>query len=107
MKFPVLKDNDLPFYPLKKSGCPICGCQFTGGFVYLCGGAIPQEESDLNLLGFLHVGFHSATTECIGSTDLDIVENLRGGQFDFGFCSSPCLRQFFSSIVDQLEAQLS
>ena len=105
MKFPVLKDNDRPFYPAKKSGCPICGCQFTG-LVYLCGGAIPQEGGDLNLLGFLHVGFHSASTECIGSTDLDIVENLRGGQFDFSFCSTPCLRQFLSSIVDQLEAQL-
>lgn len=105
MKFPVLKDNDRPFYPPKNSGCPICGSQITGGVVYLCGGATPQED-DPNLLGFLHVGFHSASTECIGSTDLDIVENLRGGQFDFSFCSTPCLRQFLSSIVDQLEAQL-
>jgi hypothetical protein len=37
------------------------------------------------------------------SGGVEVVENLKGGQFDLQFCSTSCLRRFLSSLVDEVE----
>ena len=36
---------------------------------------------------------------------VDIVEDVRGGQFSMYFCSTDCLRAFLNSCVDELDRQ--
>lgn len=53
-------------------------------------------------IGFLCVSWHSADICSL----LDIADETPGGQFDFYFCSTKCLRAFFGACVDGLEAKV-
>jgi hypothetical protein len=106
--FPLLKDNDHSILPSRtEDGCIVCQTDFQKGLVYLSAGAVAEAtlvESDL-LEGFFHIGFHSNPNE-LNSQDVDVVNNLIGGQFDLNFCSTSCLRKFLMGLVDELEVRL-
>ena len=58
-------------------------------------------------LAFLNVGFHGVNPDMSDSADIEIVNDLPGGQFDLSFCSLACLRSWFIGLVDQLEDDLA
>ncbi len=118
MKFPILsgRHTALP----KKPVCPRCGKRkvlephsmaiFDGGALFVnrkkrYGGLNDQMD------GFVGIAWHGAHDTGIG-TDRDIFTSVyaaldcRGGQFEIYFCSTACLRAFFNSWVDALEAQI-
>src|SRR5947209_5902459 len=83
------------------------------GFAYIMGGAtipIPNTAgrkcNESLLSAFLNVGFHSSHTDCKGNGDVEIVDDLCGGQFDLHFCSLDCLQQFFNHLVQTLRVQI-
>jgi hypothetical protein len=55
-------------------------------------------------VGFLEFGCHDADAPaCVYVVDYD----ASGGEFEFHFCSTACLRAFLSAQVDALEAELA
>lgn len=87
MTFPVLSDADRPFYP-GDARCPTCGGDFSQGVAYLSAGALLLSPDGQNssatdrLQAFLHIGFHGRDSDMKDSSDVLIVEDLQGGQFD-------------------------
>jgi hypothetical protein len=81
----------------------VCGNEMRSGLVYCNAGAMPESDGGPELLAFWQVGYHSAAVDCEGSRNVDLVDSLRGGQFDLNFCSTACLRRFFTYVVDALE----
>jgi hypothetical protein len=111
-RFPLLKGQDRPFFPGKGQGCLVCGKPYQGrGFAYLGAGASCDFDEcgiDERALGaFFHVGFHGKNADMSDSGGVEVVKDLDGGQFDLQFCSTACLRQFFSTIVDEVEKSIS
>jgi hypothetical protein len=89
--------------------CRHCAGRIRGGLVYVEGGALLLDESELNSIhsnrhrAFLNVGFHGVNPGMSDSADIEIVNDLPGGQFNLSFCSLACLRSWFIGLVDQLE----
>jgi hypothetical protein len=108
MKFPVLRDSDLPFAPGGRQCCLMCSCNLSERFVYLSGGACADVNAiDDSLLGaFFNIGSHSHDPRGVGNEEVEVIRDLKGGQFDLGFCSTKCLREFFVSLVAELEARI-
>jgi endogenous inhibitor of DNA gyrase (YacG/DUF329 family) len=115
MKFPLLK-GDHYAHP-KKALCPQCKKQkvlephsmaiFSGGAMYL--GKKKGVPDDLE--GIAGVTWHGAHDNGVGGdrdiyTSVDLAEGLHGGQFEIYFCSTRCLRAFFNSWVDALDAKI-
>ncbi len=70
--------------------------------------AILMNAALTSALGaFFHVGFHGKNADMSDSGGVEVVKDLDGGQFDLQFCSTACLRQFFSTIVDEVEKSIS
>ncbi len=118
MKFPVLKVRHTK-HP-KKAVCPQCQQHkvlephsmaiFNGGATFmgrkrLNGGL--HEQMD----GFASITWPGAHDTGLGEdrdifTSVDFATDCRGGQFEIYFCSTACLRAFFNSWVDALEAKI-
>jgi len=69
---------------------------------------------DDRLEGYLHVTWHGAQTNDGGRGEypdiyeyIDIVSDVKRGQFDICFCSTKCLRNFFNHVVDKLEQKVA
>lgn len=113
MNFPVIKENNKPFYPTEDI-CPICNADRTklnSNFFILNGGALKKvnEENFIStddFVGFLNLTFHAGEDSKVSGATLDIVENSKFGQFDIYFCSTDCMRIFFNKSIDQLETKL-
>jgi hypothetical protein len=112
-RFPWLRDNDLPYWPPRRR-CPVCGRPFVDTVVYIMAGALVPIQStgrraraERQMEGFFNVGVHTSDTECRGNADLEIVRDLKGGQFDLQFCSLDCLQEFFNFLVEQLRTESS
>ena len=107
--FPVLSGSDKACYP-KDGRCPTCGGNFEKGTVYISGGALllsadGQESIDTDRLrAFLNVGIHGRDLEMRDSSDITVVEELGGGQFDLTWCSIACLREWLSDLLKQVES---
>jgi len=118
MKFPILSGRHTahPNKPL----CPQCKKRkvlephsmaiFDGGALFMnrkkrYGGLHDQMD------GFVSITWHGAHDTGLGAdrdifTSVDAALDCRGGQFEIYFCSTACLRAFFNSWVDALEAQI-
>ena len=106
LQFPVLSGRDYPFVPKERfGGCPICGKKIENGAAYVHGGAV-YEDTTFETEAFFKVGYHSKATDVSGCGQVDVVKHLYGGQFDLNFCSTSCVRAFFSKIVDEVERQV-
>ena len=109
--FPVLSKRDKPYYP-KDRRCPVCGGSFEKGIVYVSGGALllsadGRDSIDTDRLqGFLNVGIHGRDPEMRDSSDITVVQELCGGQFDLTWCSVACLRKWLSDLLKQVESLL-
>jgi hypothetical protein len=115
MKFPILKGKHTA-HP-DKAVCPQCKRRkvlephsmaiFAGGSIYAGGRrGIPDE-----LEGFASITWHGAHDGGIGDdrdiyVSTDFARDCQGGQFEIYFCSTGCLRAFFNSWVDALEAKV-
>ena len=88
--------------------CRHCAGPIRGGLAYVEGGALLRDEMELNNIhdnrhrAFLNVGFHGVNPDMSDSADIDVVNDLPGGQFDLSFCSLACLKSWFIGIVDHL-----
>ena len=104
--YPVLADRDRC-----SPQCVVCdrSCGEPGEFLVLEAGAILHEDESRQSGGpdelmSAHLTLVKHGAEPHGPyIRLDLVRELIGGQADLMFCSSGCLRQFFSSAVDELE----
>lgn len=121
MKFPLIEKNK-SYYP-DKAICPWCKENKVfepHSFVHIGGGALleyPDEDetfgSSEKMLVFFHVGWHGAHPEDGGVgkdpdtyVNLNIANDVEGGQFELYFCSTKCLREFLNSCVDKLEDEI-
>jgi hypothetical protein len=74
--------------------------------VYVSGGAIDERgRNKSHIEGFFSIGVHTADSECHENVHLNLVDDVKGGQFDFSFCSVACLRKWFLSVVADLESR--
>lgn len=111
LKYPLLRGRDEPGLPHRGGGCLVCGRKLDGGLVYLSAGAVVDVDPDAEVAdepqmeAFFHIGYHSPAADCSGNADVEVVDHLAGGQFDLGFCSTVCLKQFFSDLVLELETR--
>lgn len=85
-----------------------CGKNLEDVYVYLCAGGVADLElvDDRLLEAHFHIGVHTQHSDMTGCVDLDVVKELVGGQFDLGFCSTNCLREFLLSMVAELESKV-
>ena len=118
MKFPVLKSQHTE-HP-KKPICPQCGKRKVlepHSMAIFEGGALFMDRKRLNggfhdqMDGYASIRWHGAHDTGIGQdrdvyTSVDCATDCRGGQFEIYFCSTACLRAFFNSWVDALEAKI-
>jgi hypothetical protein len=111
ISYPVLKGDTRPHWP-SDGRCPVCGKNFreAGQVAYIMAGASwdagELSVADDVIQAFLNVGVHGARTDVKDSADIEIVSDLHGGQFDFEFCSTGCLRSWLNSVVDRVEQDL-
>jgi hypothetical protein len=114
--------------PLLAEVCEVCGARLdrTSVVIVLSTGAVVDDINcdntndiddkqirflDDRMLGHFSVDYHEIFADLVrGQSDLftgvNIVEDAKGGQFDLGFCSVPCLRAFFDEILRQVEARV-
>ncbi len=110
--FPLLRDRDIPYLPIRDGGCLVCCKTLAGGAAYLSAGSVseildkPENTGESTSLAFFQIHYHSNASDVSGSAVVDVVDNLHGGQFDLTFCSTQCLRKFFQILVDELESKL-
>jgi hypothetical protein len=112
LNFPLIANDDKPPVCPKDGKCPMCGRDFAveKAFVYVMGGAVLEIsddadlESDQRLEGFLVIGIHGTACETAGPDHIDIVDHVKGGQFDINTCSVECLEALFAAIVEKLKA---
>jgi hypothetical protein len=109
LKGPILSLADKPFFPID-GRCPVCGQGFTRGLAYLSAGALllsPDGQDSIHidrLQAFLNVGVHGADSAMRDSSDIEVVADLHGGQFDLQWCSIACMRQWLNLLLDQVES---
>lgn len=104
--------------PVGEFLCPWCRKNKVGephSMAQLSGGALWQSGKDSSasandLAGFLEIGWHGAHSEEGGEgrdanvcLSLELATKVAGGQFEFYFCSTKCLRAFLNFCVDELE----
>jgi hypothetical protein len=93
----------------KFSRCVFCNKRMNlrKGFAFVSGGAIENAEGkplDFKKLdGFVDIAFHGPPGDFEAYTVLLIAKDFSQGQFEIYFCSTGCLRNFFSTLVDRLE----
>jgi hypothetical protein len=118
MKLPVVKGNTSNF-PIKAL-CPWCKKNKVlepHSFAVLEGGALLMNRKtnsggpDDKMEGFLCLSWHGAHDGGIGKDRaigafIEIVNDVRGGQFDLYFCSIKCLRSFLNFCLDELESKI-
>ncbi len=106
MKYPLIEGTET-HHP-RDGTCLSCGKKTGGAFVALNGGALLRigksnsAAPNENLWSFLSIIDHGVTKS---GKPVRIVENEGYGQFEFYFCSTDCLRSFFSGLVDDFERQ--
>jgi hypothetical protein len=99
--------------PSPKGSCLHCSGSITEGVAYISAGALLLDESLENSLhddrsrAFMNVGLHGRHADMSDSSDVEVVSDIPGGQFDLSFCGLNCLRIWFSEIVDKLESDAS
>lgn len=105
----MLSAFDQPFYPAERR-CPVCDGDFSRGVAYLSAGALhltadgqDSLQSD-HLRAFLHVGFHGRETDMRDSSDISVVEDLHGGQFDLQWCSVDCMRSWLLNLIHEVDS---
>ena len=108
--YPVLSGDEPPFYPAD-AVCPTCAAPFTTGFAYFNGGALLLSRNGQNSIttdrfrAFLHVGFHGRDPDMRDSSDVTVISDLSGGQFDMNWCSVKCLREWLTRLLDRVESE--
>lgn len=97
--------------------CVVCdksGCSEPNSFAFLMTGAVLMDPKgktggpDKRMEAFLNVGWHDSHDGGRGSrhperTSVSVLDDVPMGQAVLSFCSTRCLRAFFSSIVDAVE----
>jgi hypothetical protein len=58
-----------------------------------------------SLQAFLHFGFHGPDAAMQGSSDVDVVADLEGGQFDLQWCSVRCMREWLLRLLREVESR--
>ena len=60
--------------------------------------------------GFLNLVWHDGHTDGdrppFASVTIPVAEDVKGGQGEFYFCSTRCLRRFFKALVDELDSRV-
>jgi hypothetical protein len=117
MRFPVQKGRSKAGLEARRGECPVCEGPLSGepgSFAFLNGGALRKLAKDHaapapDLIGFLSLGYHGAhgpgTNESSGA--ITVADDVPMGQFEYYFCSTPCLRGFLNLAVDALERRIS
>ena len=106
--FPVLSASDRPFYPAD-GRCPMCRAEFSHGVAYLWAGALHLTADGKDSLhshrlrAFLNVGFHGLDPDMRDSSDVSVVADLSGGQFDLSWCSVGCMREWLLALLCEVE----
>ena len=118
LSFPIISGKTAAFPDSAK--CPMCGAAKVfepHSFATLSGGALLVDratncgEMSDDLDGFLSLHWHGAHESGVGIDPgkyckVDLALDCRGGQFEFYFCSTKCLRQFLNKCVDELENEV-
>src|SRR4051812_45542684 len=105
----LLSASDQPYYPAERR-CPVCGGDYSRGVAYLSAGALhltADGQDSLHsdrLRAFLHVGFHGRDTDMRDSSDISVVEDLHGGQFDLQWCSIGCMSSWLLNLLQEVES---
>jgi hypothetical protein len=84
---------------------PVSGIAYIAGGAYYAGNNDAIEKELYHCLGFLNVGFHGNPD--IISTDICIVDDVSGGQYDISFCSLECMKQWFNCIIDRITLEIN
>ena len=119
VRFPVLRSK--PVSP-SRSLCPQCGkgrvnephsmAILAGGAMRVVDAKAKSAEIAEDCIGFLDLVWHGGHDDGGGAdrevdARLPVAEDTPGGQFEFYFCSTPCLRSFLNACVDELEAKIA
>jgi hypothetical protein len=114
LTFPLYDKRRQP--PVLAEACAICGADFTKiplTVVLTAGALLRLSETcalpDERMEGFLRISHHEVFPDVVrGERDrygrIPVVEDANSGQFDLGFCSVACLREFFATLCDRVEA---
>lgn len=115
MKFPALKRKSA-LWPLK-SVCRSCANKpysraiFMGGAMRVTDAKTKSAEIAEDFIGFLDILWHSAHGGGTGAdrginVTVPLADETPIGQFEFYFCSTRCLREFFAACADELERKI-
>ena len=63
-----------------------------------------------NMEAFLSLAWHGAHNKGLGKNRdiynvLNIVDDVKGGQFEFYFCSIKCFKKWFNQIIDDFQGK--
>ncbi len=78
--------------------CLHCEGSIETGVAYVSAGALLVDQSqkdsvhDNHHRAFMNVGFHGSQSDMSDSADVEVVNDLPGGQFYLSFCSLVCLK---------------
>ena len=116
MKFPLQKGSSRRGLETALGHCTMCKKPGAGeplGFAWLNAGALLAVDkstatADKRIKAFFSIGYHGRHDQGHDEPGghLEIVQDPAGGQFEFYFCSTGCLRHFFSACVDELENRI-
>ena len=114
MKFPLQVGASKEGIGAAPGTCGFChkpGAGEPNDFAYVNAGALLKINGnsyapDDRIKAFFTIGFHASHASSNNSASVEIVENPAIAQFEFYFCSTACLRGFFSRCVDELENKL-
>jgi hypothetical protein len=118
MKYPILKKDEY-YYPAKAL-CPVCKKNKVlepHSMVIFSGGACLMDKKrknggpDSSMDAFLTLAWHGAHDQGIGKKRdqykvMDIVEDVKGGQFEFFFCSVKCFKKWINQIIDDFQKKI-
>jgi hypothetical protein len=114
-RLPLLKGKTF-VYP-ERPVCPVCGRKRVfepHPFATLAFGALLNTRHgaglDERMDGFLNLVWHDGHSEVdhprFACVTVPVADDVKGGQGEFYFCSTPCLRRFFNGLVDELDRRV-
>lgn len=87
----------------------MCGKKFNGDFVVFSVGALREVDEnyavmDEDLTGFMCINSHMDSKEQY--ENVQVFDEVKGGQCEVYTCSTECMRSYFNEIVDDLEEKI-
>ncbi len=117
MKYPLPLDESSSGSVAQSGQCLVCRRELneeSANVAFVSGGALRQIDRETSvpaadLMAFLTLGLRGAQGDEgeAPSVSVSIADEIPNGQFEFCFCSTACMREFFNACVDAVEEKLA